>query len=145
MLLEHCVIAGATNHGPADICPMNCRWGVYTLRDAANQDYLLEPDKRCRNHIFTATDVCVLANLSRIASLPIAGLRIEGQLDDSSTVKTVTAVYRKAIDSLKAGKTIDVDAGLEGIRAATGRPLCDGAFDFQSVCDRMKEHDCVGR
>ncbi len=145
MLLEHCVIAGATSHGPADICPMNCRWGVYTLRDAANQDYLLEPDKRCRNHIFTATDVCVLANLSRIALLPIAGLRIEGQLDDSSTVKTVTAVYRKAIDSLKAGKTIDVDAGLEGIRAATGRPLCDGAFDFQSVCDRMKEHDCVGR
>lgn len=143
MLLEHCVIAGATNHGPAEICPMNCRRSVYTLRDAANQDFLLEPDKRCRNHIFTANDVCVLANLSKMASLNIAGLRIEGQLDDCSTVKTVTEVYRKAIDSLKTGKTIDIEVGLEKITTATGRSLCDGAFDFQSVYDQMKEHDCV--
>jgi len=72
--------------------PMNCRRGVYTLRDAANQDYLLEPDKRCRNHIFTANDVCVLANLSRIASLGMSLTGLSFWRTDPNPVGGITHV-----------------------------------------------------
>lgn len=134
MLLEHCVIAAASGVTHQDVCQINCRGGAYTLRDAANQDYLIETDRRCRNHIFTASDVCVLPNLPSMISLGIAGLRIEAQLYEPSAVKTVTSAYRNVITSLKAGKAIDIEGALKEIKTATGRVLSDGPFDFKNAC-----------
>jgi putative protease len=139
MLLEHCVIAAASGITSYDMCPMPCRQDAYAMRDAADHDFPLEPDKRCRNHIFTASDVCVLPNLSKIMSLNVAALRIEAHLDNSSTVETVTSVYRNAIDSLKEGRVVDIAAGLEVIKTATGRPLSDGPFNFESILEPVKE------
>jgi len=120
--------------GQGPICGM-------LLEDAASHIFPLETDRRCRNHLFTPTDVCVLPNLSRMLSLGISGLRIEGQLDKPETVAIVTRIYREAIDFLRAGKSIDVAEGLSKIAAATDRPLSDGPFDFQSiqVADKEKE------
>ncbi len=143
MLLEHCVIAAATGVTPQDVCQMDCSNSFYTLRDASDHDYLVEPDRRCRNHIFTANDVCVLPNLSSIISLGIAGLRIEAQLYEPSAVKTVTAIYRRVIDSLKAGKAIDTEGALKEIKIATGRVLSDGPFDFKNACNQIKERELV--
>jgi len=141
MLMEHCVIASAAGENPQGVCSMRCRLGVYALEDASSQVFALETDRRCRNHVFTAADVCVLANLSRLAALGISGLRIEGQLDKAETVAIVTQVYREAIDCLRNGQTIDVTEGLSKISAATGRPLSDGPFDFQPIkaIDKEKE------
>jgi collagenase-like PrtC family protease len=143
MLLEHCVLACATSTNPQGICPMYCRKGAYALQDASTYNFPLECDRRCRNHIFTATDVCVLPNLSSIASTGVSGLRIEGQLDRPSTVEIVTQIYRKAIDHLKTGETSSIAGELEEIRKATGRPLSDGPFDFKTVPLEIKEHDFV--
>jgi len=143
MLLEHCVLAGAAGTNPKGICPMYCRRGAYVLQDTASKDFPLECDRRCRNHIFTAADVCILPSLSTVAAAGIAGLRIEGQLESPSAVATITGVYRKAIDSLKAGQTPDITGGLEEIRNATGRELSDGPFDFQTLPAETKEHNLV--
>ena len=143
MLLEHCVLAGAGGANPQGICPMFCRKGTYALQDASEYDFPLECDRRCRNHIFTATDVCVLPNLSLMASTGISGLRIEGQLDRPSTIEIITRIYRKAIDSLKAGEAPGIADELEEIRNATDRPLSDGPFDFQAAPVEIKEHDFV--
>lgn len=133
MLLEHCVLAAAIGENPQGVCSMRCRLGAYALEDAASQVYPLECDRRCRNHLFTAADVCVLPNLSRIASLGVSGLRIEAQLDKAETIRTITRIYRESIDRLRAGGSINVAEALSGITAATGRPLSDGAFDFRSI------------
>jgi len=143
MLLEHCVLAGAGGTNPQGICPMYCRKGAYSMQDASEHDFPLECDRRCRNHIFTATDVCILPNLSSIASTGISSLRIEGQLDSPSSVEIITRIYRKTIDALKAGETSDIVDELEEMKNATGRPLSDGPFDFQSVPVEVKEHDFV--
>jgi putative protease len=143
MLLEHCVLAGATGTNPQGICPMYCRKGAYALQDASTYNFPLECDRRCRNHIFTATDICVLPNLSSIASTGVSGLRIEGQLDRPSTVEIVTRIYRKTIDRLKTGEISSIADELEEIRNATGRPLSDGPFDFRAVPLKIKEHDFV--
>lgn len=143
MLLEHCVLAGAGGANPHGICPMFCRKSVYALQDASEHDFPLECDRRCRNHIFTATDVSVLPNLSSIASTCVSGLRIEGQLDHPSIIEIITRIYRKAIDSLKVGETPSITDELEEIKNATGRPLSDGPFDFQSMPVEVKEHDFV--
>jgi collagenase-like PrtC family protease len=76
-------------------------------------------------------------------STGIAGLRIEAQLDSPATVATITATYRRAVDSLMAGEIPDIAAGLEAINDATCRPQSDGPFDFQAVPAETKEHDLV--
>jgi hypothetical protein len=68
-----------------------------------------------------------------VLSLGISGLRIEGQLDKPEAIAVVTQVYRRAIDSLRNGQTIDVADGLSTISAATNRSLSDGPFDFRSI------------
>ena len=139
MLLEHCVLASAAGENPQDLCSMHCRQGAYALEDTQSQSHPLECDRRCRNHVFTPSDVCVLPSLARMLSLGISGLRIEGQLDAAETVRTVTQTYRNAIDRLKAGQTIDLSEALTQIAEATGRPLSDGPFDFRTVSQTDKE------
>lgn len=141
MLLEHCVLATAWGENPQGVCSMRCRRAVYALEDAGGQRHPLEFDRRCRNHLFTAADVCVLPSLSRLATLGIAGLRLECQLDKPETVAVLTRVYRQALDRLQADETIDIDNALAEISAATGRPLSDGPFDFRSVSPTGKETD----
>ena len=143
MLMEHCVVASAAGENPQGVCSMRCRRGAYALEDAASQVFPLECDRRCRNHVFTAADVCVLPNLSRIASLGISGLRIEGQLDKAETTATITQIYRESIDRLKAGRPIAVSEALPRITTATGRPLSDGPFDFRSAGPAIKEKELV--
>jgi putative protease len=141
MLLEHCVLATASGQNPQSVCSMPCRRGDYALEDTTSQTFPLETDRRCRNHIFTPADVCVLPNLARMLALGISGLRIEGQLDKPETVAIVTQVYRGAVDSLKSGRTINTADGLSQISAATTRPLSDGPFDFQSLKVTHKEKE----
>jgi putative protease len=133
MLLEHCVLASAGGENPQGLCSMRCRQGAYALDDTSGQSHPLECDRRCRNHVFTPFDVCVLPNLARMLALGISGLRIEGQLDSAETVRTLTGVYRNAIDRLKAGQTIKVADALTKITDATERPLGDGPFGFRAV------------
>lgn len=143
MLLEHCVLASASGQNPQGVCSMPCRRGVYALQDTATRVFPLEMDRRCRNHLFTPADVCVLPNLGRMLSLGLSGLRIEGQLDQPETIAIVTLVYREAIDASSDGRTVDVAGGLAKISAATGRPLSDGPFDFQSLPVIDKEQELV--
>lgn len=133
MLLEHCVLAAAWSENPQGVCSMRCRRAAYAMEDTGGQRHPLEFDRRCRNHLFTAADVCVLPNLERLAALGISGLRLECQLDKPETVAVLTRVYRQALGRLKAGEPLDADNALAEIAAATGRPLSDGPFDFRSV------------
>jgi collagenase-like PrtC family protease len=83
--------------------------------------------------------VCVLPNLGRILTLDISGLRIEGQLDSAETIRTVTGIYRDALDRLRAGETIEAAQTVARIGEATGRPLSDGPFDFRAAGQLNKE------
>ncbi len=63
--------------------------------------------------------------------------------DKPEAVAIITGIYREAIDCLRAGQAIDVAEGLSKISAATGRPLSDGPFDFQSIQVADKEKELV--
>ncbi|MEN6426847.1 MAG: U32 family peptidase [Phycisphaerales bacterium] len=141
MLLEHCVLAAASGQNPQGVCSMPCHRGVYALQDMESRTFPLETDRRCRNHLFTPTDVCVLPNLSQMLSLGISGARIEAQLDTPDTVAIVARIYREAVDQLRKGQTVDVADAISKISTATGRPLSDGPFDFRSadVAEKEKE------
>ncbi len=130
MLLEYCVIAAATGDRQEDVCSMECRRARFALRDSAGHEFRIEPDHRCRNHLFAHADVCVLPNLPRILGTGVCGIRIEAQLESPAAVKAVTGVYRRALDALARGESFDVGGAIAALEEATGRAVSDGPFAF---------------
>jgi U32 family peptidase len=142
MLLEHCVLATAENAVDTRDCSQNCTQGDYLLQDSAGLHYPLACDTRCRNHLYTATDVCALPNLARLVSCQMHHLRLECQLDNPDTVALIVASYRTALDALKNGQAPEVSPLVQQIQQATGRPLSDGPWDIRSY-RRRKEIQLV--
>ena len=145
MLMEHCIIAAATGHTPHGVCPMDCRRGPFVLRDEAGLAHRIECDRRCRNHLYMAMDVCVLPNLARLPAAGVSGIRIEAQFDEPPAVAVIVAAYRRAIDALAEGADFDAAEAVRAIAAATGRPLGDGPLAYPLAESRPKEDSDVIR
>lgn len=139
MILEDCLLAAFGEPAETDVCEMPCLRGPAALRDASGQAFPIQADPRCRNHVFTSADVCVLPNLGRIVATGIAGLRVEAQADPPEVVETIVATYRRALDAMRAGETFDAAAGVETVRAAVGRPISDGALAFERCAKTRRE------
>lgn len=133
MVMEHCVIADANGNPPDRVCDKECRRNAFALQDSSGQEFHIECDSRCRNHLFMPTDICMLPNLSHIIATGATGLRIEAHLDKPHVITEVVGTYRNAIDALCAGKEYDAAALVENIRNATQRPLSDGALAFDEM------------
>ena len=129
MVLDHCLIAACTGHTPDDVCPMNCRKGSWQMRDTANQDHRLEVDRRCRNHLYMARDICLLPHLEQLAQIGIATLRIEAPFDSPDAVATIVGAYRRRLDGRSLSTVAEDVAAIE---AANHRPLGTGALVFDS-------------
>lgn len=145
MLLDHCIVAAATGHTPQDVCPMACRRGGFALRDDLGQDHRIECDRRCRNHLYAARDVCVLPNLAGLLAAGPVGIRIEAQFDSPGAVAEVVSAYRQALDALARGESFDAAAAAERIARATGRPQGDGPFAFSACRNPAQESADVAR
>ncbi len=130
MLLEYCVKAANEGRSSHEACDQACQREPFSLQDASGQQHRVFCDKRCRNHIYAAADLCVLPNLAQLAAAGVSGVRYEAQVDPAETVRRVVEAYRQALDTLAGGKTIDAEMGMRAVRDALARPLSDGAFGF---------------
>lgn len=133
MVMDHCVIAAATGHTPQDVCPMNCRKGDWALRDTAGQDHRIECDRRCRNHLYMARDLCVLPAVRQLALLGISAIRIEAQFDTPVAVRSLTASYRRALDSLCDPAYEVTPEEIASLATQIGRPMGDGLYVFDAL------------
>ncbi len=144
MVMDHCLVAAATGHSPEDVCPMNCRKGEWALRDTAGEVHRVACDRRCRNHLYMARDVCVLPNLSLLAQAGASAIRIEAQFESAAAVKSLTGAYRRAIDGLEQGLPGPGLEDVEKLAKAVGRPMGDGPFMFGAVCESPCETEPLG-
>jgi U32 family peptidase len=138
MLMEHCVIASSSGASPKDICPMNCRKDKFAMQDIDGHTFPLVCDRRCRNHLFTSKDVCILPNLNLFSESKISGLRVEAQLDSSDKVSEITSIYRNVLDSLSSAQPVDVFAAMESIENITGRKMSSGPLRKISNVQELK-------
>ncbi|HUU17216.1 MAG TPA: U32 family peptidase, partial [Sedimentisphaerales bacterium] len=128
MLMEHCVIASSSGASPKDICPMHCRKDRFAMQDVQGQSFPLICDRRCRNHLFTSTDICVLPRLHLLSQANVSGIRIEAQLDNPQMVGQIVSIYRNSLDSLGNGQYFEISQSIESLERATGRKMSDGAL-----------------
>ena len=101
-------------------------------------------DRRCRNHVYMARDVCVLPNLGLLARNGAAAIRIESQFDSAAAVRTLTETYRRAIDGLEQRSvTVSVE-DVAKLAAVVGRPMGDGPFAFGAAFESTCEATSLG-
>ncbi len=127
MLLEYCPIGthmtGTTRNDP---CPGPCTQRNYALRSRIGQKHWLLADQYCRNHLFMAKDLCMIAHLDSLRHRNIRRLRIEGTLYEPAYLQRLVALYAEAIDNLMEGRG---DAGLiQRVLADAPRELTLGAY-----------------
>lgn len=80
-------------------CLQPCR-RLYTVKDTETGDEL----KVDNNHIFSPKDLCTLPIIDKLIDAKIDAFKIEGRNRAPEYVKTVTQVYRAAVDSCIKGK-----------------------------------------
>ncbi len=91
-------------------CIQNCR-RAYIVRDVDKEGEALELHN---NYILSAKDLCCLPFLDKLVASNIDSFKIEGRNRSPEYVRTVTEVYRKALDLIDSKKfTKSNIAGLE--------------------------------
>ncbi len=72
-------------------------------------------------YLLSTRDLCALDDLPRLRQAGIASLKIEGRLKRAEYVAVTVAAYRRALDALYAGETLDTDALREDLRQMFNR------------------------
>ena len=98
------------------------------MQDMQGQSFPLICDRRCRNHLFTSADICVLPRLHLLTNTNVSGIRIEAQLDSAKTVARIVSIYRNALDSIRNGQYSEISKSVESLEKATGRKMSDGVL-----------------
>ncbi|MGR3316863.1 MAG: peptidase U32 family protein, partial [Candidatus Anammoxibacter sp.] len=87
-----------TNSNANGVCRQPCRHMNYALKDEKGEIRPIEVDQYCRNHIFFASDLCVLPYIRSFMKTEINSLRIEAQYYNEDLVGTIVKLYRKQMD-----------------------------------------------
>lgn len=99
MYIEHCLPAMiVTKSGSNGVCRQPCRHINYAIKDEKGEVRPIEVDQYCRNHIFFASDICVLPYLNSFLATDVKSFRIEAQYYNDDLIETVVKLYRKQMD-----------------------------------------------
>ena len=64
-----------------------------------------------QGYLLSTRDLCGLGDLGRLWDAGVASLKIEGRMKRAEYVAVTVAAYRRALDALYEGRTVDLEAG----------------------------------
>ena len=120
MVSEQCVCGSVLGGRTAQKqCSMPCMKEQYALKDRTGAQFPLYMDEHCRMHVFNSKTLNLYKRLEEALKTGADVLRIEGRERSAEWIGTVTAIYKKAIDTYnQTGSLItDITAmqSLEGL------------------------------
>jgi len=99
MISEHCVVGSIIgNRNSEHSCQEACRGLEAGLKDRMNFVFPLEMDTRCRMLVYNAKPLNLYKDIKSILDSGVNVIRIEGRKENANWIKTVTRIYRQAID-----------------------------------------------
>ena len=126
-LLSNFMIERDANRG---MCAHPCRWKYSLVEEKRPGEYYpVEEDDR-GTYILNSRDLCMVDHIKELAEAGVTSFKIEGRMKSMFYVATVTAAYRKAIDSYIAdpeGYTPD-PACLAELRKVSHREFTTGFY-----------------
>lgn len=72
-------------------------------------------------YLLSTKDLCGIGDLARLRDAGVASLKIEGRMKRAEYVAVTVAAYRRALDALCEGRSIDLDAERAGLRQMFNR------------------------
>lgn len=99
MISEHCVVGSVLgNKNSQNPCKGACAGIEAGLKDRMNFIFPLVMDNNCRMLVYNTKPLNLYKDLKEILTSGINTIRIEGRKENARWIKTVTQIYRKAIE-----------------------------------------------
>ena len=110
MVSEQCVCGSVLGGRNAKTkCSMPCLKEQYGLKDRTGAQFPLYMDEHCRMHVFNSKTLNLYKRLEEALKTGADVLRIEGREQSAEWVGTVTAIYKKAINTYNQSGTMLTD------------------------------------
>jgi putative protease len=85
MVSEHCVLSTKNSFKGSTACRQACRNPI-GLQDRLNLTFPVKTDTKCRMYVYNSKELCLIENLSLLASMGIKYFRIEAKIKDAPYV-----------------------------------------------------------
>lgn len=99
------VIGGRSGNRGA--CAQPCRKPYALMKgefDRYGRPVQMRPVDLPHRHLLSTKDICLYPVLDRVVAAPVSSLKIEGRMKAPAYVAIVTAIYRRALDAIAAGR-----------------------------------------
>lgn len=99
------VIGGRSGNRGA--CAQPCRKPYALMKgeyDRYGRPVQMKPVRLPHRYLLSTKDICLYPVLDRVVAAPVSSLKIEGRMKAPAYVAVVTAIYRRALDAIAAGR-----------------------------------------
>jgi putative protease len=123
----HCYMSLANYNSSANrgVCYHSCRRKYKVIDDETGDELVIDNE-----FVMSPRDLCTVQYLDLMADAGVSILKLEGRGRPADYVKTVTGVYREAVDALHAGVYTEEKkkAWRKGLETVFNRGFWDGGF-----------------
>ncbi len=104
-----CLLSAFLNNRHANLgeCTHPCRWNYSLVEESRPGQYFPINQDEHGSYILNSKDLCLWDQLEEIHQLGIDSIKIEGRMKSVYYVANIIRTYKKAIDTIKNGKTPD--------------------------------------
>ena len=120
-------------------CTQPCRWSYALMEQTRPGEYFpVEEDGRGTT-ILSSFDLNCLDFMDQIVAAGVTSLKIEGRMKSPYYVATITNAYRRRLDGLRSGTSVDLAALHAELNAVSHREYASGFYFGE-----MKQHAADG-
>ncbi len=125
--------------GNRGMCAQPCRKQYRILKGRCDQYGRITRTKIHTKpaYLLSTKDLCLYPVLDTIVRLPVRALKIEGRMRSPEYVATVTSIYRKALDAIKAGTFHPDPMDMADLAIAFSRGFTSGYISGNDYSDVM--------
>lgn len=132
-------------------CAHPCRWSYRVLEESERPgEFFPIEEGNQYTTILSSKDINMIAHLREIRNAGIDAIKIEGRMKSLYYTALVTRSYRKALDALESGSSVDITPYIEELSKVSHREFTTGFYfdteDVQIPTDTsyIREHQFLG-
>ncbi|MCX7694973.1 MAG: DUF3656 domain-containing protein [Caloramator sp.] len=120
MVSRQCFIGSSKDEGRED-CKLVCQNKIHYLKDRMNEEFLIIPDRYCRNHIYNSKILCMLEDIREIDKTGAKYLVVQFLDEKVDEAKKISRAFREAVDMLNNSEFMQTDSVKEVLDMLKGK------------------------
>ncbi|GIW49319.1 MAG: peptidase U32 [Caloramator sp.] len=108
MVSRQCFIGSSKDEGREE-CGLVCQNKIHYLKDRMNEEFLIVPDRYCRNHIYNSKILCMLEDIREIYKTGAKYLVVHFLDEKVDEARKISRAFREAVDMLNNNEFIQTE------------------------------------